>query len=194
VKTNILAIHAHPDDVEILAGGTLAQLAAAGHQLTIVTMTPGERLGRSCAGRNRGHPAREAGRSKRTSGPNIAAKPTPPSSATMPPRRRGEPAARPPPMALTAAPVDYMADHEATSQLVRDARVGAPTPGLPGARNPGLPLRAHPHCTPSIPSAVAEREAAASDAQTENHRHASRARQPARWLLKATPYDYYLRP
>src|SRR4029077_19401608 len=42
VKTNILALHAHPDDVEILAGGTLAQLAAGGHQITIVTMTPGD--------------------------------------------------------------------------------------------------------------------------------------------------------
>src|SRR5579872_4385310 len=41
-KTRILAIHAHPDDVEILAGGTLALLAAAGHAVTIVTMTPGD--------------------------------------------------------------------------------------------------------------------------------------------------------
>src|ERR1700685_1527882 len=38
----ILALHAHPDDVEILAGGTLAQLAAAGHRVVIVSMTPGD--------------------------------------------------------------------------------------------------------------------------------------------------------
>ena len=38
----ILAIHAHPDDVEILAGGTMALLAAAGCRLTIVSMTPGD--------------------------------------------------------------------------------------------------------------------------------------------------------
>jgi N-acetylglucosamine malate deacetylase 1 len=37
----ILAIHAHPDDVEILAAGTLAQLSAAGHRVMIVSMTPG---------------------------------------------------------------------------------------------------------------------------------------------------------
>src|SRR5215468_711796 len=38
----ILAIHAHPDDVEILAGGTMALLAAQGHRITIATMTPGD--------------------------------------------------------------------------------------------------------------------------------------------------------
>ena len=38
----ILAIHAHPDDIEILAGGTMALLAARGHELTFVTMTPGD--------------------------------------------------------------------------------------------------------------------------------------------------------
>ena len=38
----ILAIHAHPDDIEILAGGTLAQLSAAGHQVVMVSMTPGD--------------------------------------------------------------------------------------------------------------------------------------------------------
>jgi LmbE family N-acetylglucosaminyl deacetylase len=36
----ILAIHAHPDDVEILAGGALALLADAGHAVTIATLTP----------------------------------------------------------------------------------------------------------------------------------------------------------
>ena len=38
----ILAIHAHPDDAEILAGGTLALLAGLGHQITIATFTPGD--------------------------------------------------------------------------------------------------------------------------------------------------------
>src|SRR5260370_29816716 len=39
---SILAIHAHPDDVEILAGGTMALLADLGHQITIATFTPGD--------------------------------------------------------------------------------------------------------------------------------------------------------
>ena len=38
----ILAIHAHPDDVETLCAGTLALLAAAGHQIKIATATAGE--------------------------------------------------------------------------------------------------------------------------------------------------------
>src|SRR6266481_1600124 len=39
---HFLSIHAHPDDSEILAGGTLARLAALKHRITIVTMTPGD--------------------------------------------------------------------------------------------------------------------------------------------------------
>ena len=39
---HILAVHAHPDDIEILAGGTLAILAAKGHTVTLVTATAGE--------------------------------------------------------------------------------------------------------------------------------------------------------
>src|SRR5512139_2085713 len=38
----ILFLHAHPDDAEIFAGGTLALLAARGHAVTIVTMTAGD--------------------------------------------------------------------------------------------------------------------------------------------------------
>ena len=49
MNKTILAIHAHPDDVEILAAGTLAQLSAAGHQVVIVSMTPGD-----CGSRDRG--------------------------------------------------------------------------------------------------------------------------------------------
>src|SRR5690349_24871900 len=38
----IVCIHAHPDDAEILAGGTLALLSEAGHSISIVSMTPGD--------------------------------------------------------------------------------------------------------------------------------------------------------
>src|SRR5271165_6108049 len=38
----IASIHAHPDDAEILAGGTLALLAALGHDITIVTLSAGD--------------------------------------------------------------------------------------------------------------------------------------------------------
>ena len=38
---NILAIGAHPDDIEVQCGGTLALYAAAGHQVTIAVATNG---------------------------------------------------------------------------------------------------------------------------------------------------------
>lgn len=42
VKLEVLAIGAHPDDVELGCGGTLAGLVAAGHQVGILHLTRGE--------------------------------------------------------------------------------------------------------------------------------------------------------
>src|SRR5258708_35876115 len=39
---SILAVHAHPDDIEPLAAGTLALLAEAGHEIAIATLTAGD--------------------------------------------------------------------------------------------------------------------------------------------------------
>src|ERR1035438_3838308 len=63
----VLAIHAHPDDVEILAGGTVALLAGQGHAITIATFTAGDcgsaELGpEEIAAVRRGEAARSAGR------------------------------------------------------------------------------------------------------------------------------------
>ena len=41
-KLDVIAVGAHPDDVEILAAGTLCHLARQGHSMTVVTMTPGD--------------------------------------------------------------------------------------------------------------------------------------------------------
>ena len=38
----IASIHAHPDDAEILAGGTLALLSAVGHGIIIVSLSAGD--------------------------------------------------------------------------------------------------------------------------------------------------------
>src|SRR5262245_29510784 len=38
----ILALHAHPDDIEFQCAGTLALLRQKGHHVTIATMTPGD--------------------------------------------------------------------------------------------------------------------------------------------------------
>ena len=41
-RPRILAIHAHPDDIEFQCAGTLALLAEAGCPITLATMTPGD--------------------------------------------------------------------------------------------------------------------------------------------------------
>jgi LmbE family N-acetylglucosaminyl deacetylase len=151
VKKNILIIHAHPDDIEILAGGTAAQLAAAGHNIALVSMTPGD-----CGSADR-PPTEiasirraEAERSARRIGAhyrcaefrdlNIFS-----DDAS---RRRVVEILRQvsAELVITSAPIDYLADHEATSQLVRDACFAAPTRNYAtGAGNSARPLDAIPH-------------------------------------------------
>src|SRR5215831_11683672 len=121
-----LAIHAHPDDVEILAGGTLAMLAERGHDIAIATMTPGD-----CGSRER--TAEEIAAVRRREAAEAAAKIG--ASYTClefrdlaifhddASRRRVVETLRAhrPQVVLTASPVDYLCDHEITSALVRDA-------------------------------------------------------------------------
>jgi N-acetylglucosamine malate deacetylase 1 len=54
MQLDILAFGAHPDDVELFAGGTLAKMAARGHATGIIDLTRGE-LG------SRGTPEQRAG-------------------------------------------------------------------------------------------------------------------------------------
>lgn len=151
MKKNILAIHAHPDDVEILAAGSLAHLAAAGHNITIVTMTPGD-----CGSRDHtpeeiaGIRRAEAGRSAAHIGAQYRCaefRDLAVFSDDASRRRVVEILRRSAPdVVLTASPVDYLCDHEATSQLVRDACFGAPAPNYStGVPNPAPPLAAIPH-------------------------------------------------
>lgn len=42
----VMAIAAHPDDVELLCAGTMARLAKAGHEVVLVHMTYGDKGGR----------------------------------------------------------------------------------------------------------------------------------------------------
>lgn len=128
---HILALHAHPDDIEILAGGTLAILAAKGHAITIATGTAGE------GGSAVLDPA-ETGRIRRA---EAAA------AATLIgaeyrclgfadlgvfndalSRRAVTELIRSvaPDVVITASPVDYHPDHEAISVLARDACFAAP--------------------------------------------------------------------
>lgn len=145
---HLLAIHAHPDDIEILAGGTLTLLAQEGHQITVVSMTPGD-----CGSHE--HPAEEIAATRREEAANAAAL----LKATYrclefrdmsifsddPSRRKVTELLREvrPDVVITASPVDYLCDHEATSALVRDACFAASTPNYKTGDAP--PLEKIPH-------------------------------------------------
>ena len=128
---HILAVHAHPDDIEILAGGTLAILAAKGHTVTLVTATAGE-------GGSAVHDPAETGRIRKAEAAAAAAL----IGATYrclgfvdlgvfnddPSRRVVTELIRSvaPDLVITASPVDYHPDHETISLLARDACFAAP--------------------------------------------------------------------
>ena len=147
----VLAIHAHPDDVEILAGGTVAMLAKLGHEVLIATMTPGD-----CGSRE--FPPEEIAAIRRLEAASAAAL----IGATYvcvefrdlaifnddASRRRVTEILRRtgPQVVLTAAPSDYHCDHEAASALVRDACFAAPAPNYhTGSDDPAPRLEAIPH-------------------------------------------------
>jgi len=131
--TRILCLHAHPDDAEILAGGTLALLAARGHHVVIATMTAGD-----CGSVEFGPDEiadirrQEAARAAELIGAEhhcLGFKDLSifdDDSA----RRRVTAVIRRfhPEIVLTASPRDYHCDHEATSKLVTDACFGASAP------------------------------------------------------------------
>ena len=145
--TRILAIHAHPDDVEILAGGTLALLSAVGHSITIATMTAGD-----CGSAEWSAEEISAIRIEeaRAAAKLIGAEYHCCGFADLEifndsaSRRRVTEVLRimRPDIVLTASPIDYMADHETTSALVKDACFGAPA-ALYRTGAPALPAIPH---------------------------------------------------
>ena len=130
---HILAIHAHPDDVEFQCAGTLALLAAAGHEISIVTMTAGDcgsrELGPEVIARIR---RQEALDSAELIGASYGCLEFADLSIVVDndSKRRVTETIRHhrPDVVLTAPPADYMDDHEATSRLVRDGCFNASCP------------------------------------------------------------------
>jgi LmbE family N-acetylglucosaminyl deacetylase len=149
--TRVLAIHAHPDDVEILAGGTMALLARLDCRITIATFTAGD------CGSHELPPAEiavvrkgEAARSAARIGAaylclgmrDLAIFNDDPSRRHVVELLRETR----PQLVLTSAPSDYLCDHEAASQLVRDACFAAPAPNYQtGAQDAAPPLEGIPH-------------------------------------------------
>jgi LmbE family N-acetylglucosaminyl deacetylase len=146
--TTVLAVHAHPDDIETLGAGALALLADAGARIVIATLTAGE-----CGAvvddpletaRTR---MAEAARAAAMIGAAYECVGLPDLGvfnddtarrAVTELVRRTQPA-----IIITASPVDYHPDHEATSLLVRDACFAASVPGY--RTGPAKPLMAIPH-------------------------------------------------
>ncbi len=141
--TRILAIHAHPDDWEILAGGTLALLARTDCALSVCTMTAGDcgtaemgpeeisavrRLEASTAAMLIGAEYHCAEFLDLAIENNDASR-----------RRVTEILRRArPDIVLTANTPDYHCDHEATHLLVRDACFGASAPNYRSGDAPAL--------------------------------------------------------
>ena len=128
---NILAVHAHPDDLDILAGGTLARLSAAGHAVTMATATAGEggsaEFDPDQTGRMRQAEATASaaliGAEYRCLGfPDLGVFNDDASRRAVTELVRGTR----PDVVITASPADYHPDHETISLLVRDACFAAP--------------------------------------------------------------------
>ncbi len=137
--TKILAVHAHPDDIETPCAATLALLAARGHAIVIATLTAGDcgstttdnaetALVRSGRGRGGG------GGDRRTAAcaefGDLCVFNDDASRRRMTELIR----AAAPDLVITAALADYHPDHEATSVLVRDACFASADPELPHGR------------------------------------------------------------
>ncbi len=132
-ELRVLAIHAHPDDIEFQCAGVLLRLRGLGCQISVATMTPGD-----CGSAE--HSAAEIAEIRR--GEASAAAEILGADYTClefrdlsicfdnDSRRRVTEFLRRknPHLILTAPPVDYMHDHEITSALVRDACFNASVP------------------------------------------------------------------
>lgn len=151
VPIRILAIHAHPDDVEFQCAGTLGLLKQKSCHITIATMTPGD-----CGSAE--HPAdeiaairrKEAARAAELLDADYHCLEFRDLSIVIDneSRRRVTECLRQvrPDIVITAPPVDYMSDHEMTSRLVMDACFNGPIPNYAtGASNPAAPLARIPH-------------------------------------------------
>ena len=144
----ILAVHAHPDDIEFLCAGTLALLAEMGHHITIATMTAGD-----CGSVETSleDTARVRQNEAAAAAALIGADYTCPGFGDLcvfnddSSRRRTTELVRTarPDIVITASPVDYHPDHEATSMLVRDAVFASSVPNY--RAGPPRPLAAIPH-------------------------------------------------
>jgi LmbE family N-acetylglucosaminyl deacetylase len=151
MSDTVLSVMAHPDDAEIICGGTLIRLQREhGWQVHIASMTAGD-----CGSAEM--PAQAISRIRRAEGAAAAARlggkyhcleerdlliTYEPSALAKVTRLLREVRPR---IVLTHSPADYMLDHEMTSALVRAAAFAAPVPNFLSDQGIGPPLSAIPH-------------------------------------------------
>ena len=147
----ILAIHAHPDDIELQCAGTLLRLRDAGCQVSLATMTPGD-CGSAELPPDEISAIRraEAKRSAELIGADYTCLEFRDLSIVVDndSRRRVTELIRRtrPDIVITAPPVDYMSDHELTSRLVRDGCFNASCPNyITQQWDPAAPTQKIPH-------------------------------------------------
>jgi LmbE family N-acetylglucosaminyl deacetylase len=146
----VLALMAHPDDIEITCAGTLALLAHAGWQVSLATMTAGDlgsmRHPRAVISRIR---QREAASAAAVIGASYACLGFSDLtiSCTEEAKRRVSGLLREvrPDLLITHPPMDYMADHEETARIAREAAFGSTIPNWT-ARPLGRGRRPSPPC------------------------------------------------
>jgi len=132
-EIKILAIHAHPDDIEFQCAGTLLRLRQRGCSIAMASMTPGDKGSDE-------HSSEEIAAIRRGEGAAAAAVAGIEYTCLEfrdleivfdnDSRRRVVEFLRrqQPDIVITAPPADYLIDHEVTSQLVRDACFNASVP------------------------------------------------------------------
>jgi LmbE family N-acetylglucosaminyl deacetylase len=149
-QIRVLAIHAHPDDIELQCAGTLALLGQRGCHITIATMTAGDcgsaEMSQTEISRVRRGEAQAAARLLGADCMCLEFNDLCITHDNDSRRRVTEAVRRArPDLVITAPPVDYMSDHEITSRLVRDACFSASVPNYstrqwdPAPILPGMP-------------------------------------------------------
>jgi N-acetylglucosamine malate deacetylase 1 len=151
MSARVLAIHAHPDDIEFQCAGTLALLRQAGCQITIAIMTPGDcgsaEYDADAIAAIRRDEARAAAEMLGADSLCLEFRDLAIFNDDDSRRRVTECLRRTrPDLILTAPPVDYHCDHEMTSLLVRDACFAAPVPNYATRQwDPAPPLERIPY-------------------------------------------------
>ena len=150
-SVRVLAIHAHPDDIELQCAGTLLRLKQRGCTISLATMTPGDCGSAELSADEIANVRRmEAQRSAELLGADYTCLEFRDLSIVFDndSRQRVAEVIRRtrPDLVITAPPVDYMSDHEITSRLVRDACFSASCPNYVTHQwDPAAPTTRIPH-------------------------------------------------